>query len=118
MSNKPWTGRAAKLAFLCLACLQVLSAQLFEKSDVMIPMRDGVKLHTVIFAPKERTGPLPIMFVRSPYGTPPDETAIIASLEFLVDDGYVFAFQDIRGRLKSEGEFIALCREISSYRVL
>src|SRR5262245_45874040 len=44
------------------------AAQLFEKTEVMIPMRDGVKLHTIIFSPRTRTQPLPFIFKRTPYG--------------------------------------------------
>jgi hypothetical protein len=91
-----------------LACAQALATELFEKCEVMIPMRDGVKLHTVIFTPKDRTGPLPILFERTPYGVPSDERGATDSFEFLIDDGYILAFQDIRGRFKSEGEFVML----------
>jgi predicted acyl esterase len=59
MSKKPGIDRAAKLALcILLACAQAVAAELLEKSEVMIPMRDGVKLHTVIFTPKDRIGPL------------------------------------------------------------
>jgi len=40
----------------------------YERRDVMIAMRDGVKLHTIIYTPKSHTGPLPILFNRTPYG--------------------------------------------------
>jgi putative CocE/NonD family hydrolase len=86
---------------LFLACALVPAAELFDKTEHMIPMRDGIKLHTVIFAPKDRTRPLPIMFTRTPYGVPDKITG-----GELADDGYIFAFQDIRGRFKSEGEFV------------
>jgi len=72
----------------------------------MIPMRDGVKLHTVVFTPRDRPAPLPILFVRTPYGVPADERAATSSYEFLIEDGYILAFQDIRGRFKSEGIFV------------
>src|SRR5262249_27979345 len=42
--------------------------QLFNKSDVMVPMRDVAKLHTLIYAPKNQTEPLPFVFLRTPYG--------------------------------------------------
>jgi len=91
-----------KAAFgLFLACALAPAAELFDKSEHMIPMRDGIKLHTVVFAPKDRTRPLPIMFTRTPYGVPDKITG-----GELADDGYIFAFQDIRGRFKSEGEFV------------
>lgn len=72
----------------------------------MIRMRDGVKLHTVVFTPKERSGPLPILFDRTPYGVPSNERAATNSLEPLLEDGYILAFQEIRGRFKSEGSFV------------
>ena len=107
MSKKPGIDRAGKLALcILLACAQAVAAELFEKSEVMIPVRDGVKLHTVIFTPKDRTGPLPILFERTPYSVPSDARDVSASFEFLIDDGYILAFQDIRGRFKSGGEFV------------
>ena len=107
MAKRTGINGAAKLGLcILLACAQALAADLFEKSEVMIPMRDGVRLHTVIFTPKDRNGPLPILFERTPYGVPSDERRATASFEFLTDDGYILAFQDIRGRFKSEGEFV------------
>lgn len=78
----------------------------FEAIEVMVPMRDGVKLHTVICAPKGATEPLPILMQRTPYGA----SARIAPrlpmvYKELVADGYIFAFQDIRGLNGSEGGF-------------
>ena len=109
MAKKKCIDRAAWLALcMLLACAQALAAELFDKSEVMIPMRDGVRLHTVIFTPKDRTGPLPILFERTPYGVPSDERRATSSFEFLLDDGYILAFQDIRGRYQSEGEFVML----------
>jgi len=79
----------------------------FTKVDTMIPMRDGVRLHTSIFVPKADHGPLPFMLQRTPYGI--DETprrALAGYMKALVDEGYIFVFQDIRGRFKSEGRFV------------
>ncbi len=45
----------------------------------MIPMRDGVRLQTVIFTPKQASGPLPILLQRTPYGVPEKASAIPAS---------------------------------------
>src|SRR2546427_8852738 len=45
----------------------------YATSDVMIPMRDGVRLHTVIVTPKNATAPLPILMERTPYGTRSEE---------------------------------------------
>src|SRR5579875_2804759 len=91
-----------------LACAALCYAQdaLFTKSEVMIPVRDGVKLHTIIFTPIHQSGPLPILFERTPYGAMEDEQELRGRYGELADDGYIFAFQDIRGRFKSEGEFV------------
>jgi putative CocE/NonD family hydrolase len=79
----------------------------FTVTEAMVPMRDGVKLHTVVFAPKKAAGPLPFLFMRTPYGAPESARPLTAvSYRELVDEGYIFVFQDIRGRFKSEGTFI------------
>jgi putative CocE/NonD family hydrolase len=80
----------------------------FDKTEVMIPMRDGVKLHTTVFVPKGASSDLPIIFVRTPYGIEAADRALDGAYAELVHDGYVFAFQDIRGRYKSEGQFVML----------
>ena len=72
----------------------------------MIPMRDGVKLHTRIFTPREKREPLPILMQRTPYGIAEAEKRLDASLKTLAEDGYVFVFQDIRGKFGSEGVFV------------
>jgi hypothetical protein len=82
---------------------------LFDKTDVMIPMRDGVRLHTEIYVPKGAHEPAPIIFERTPYGVLDDEKGYARKFEFyqeLIPEGYIFVFQDIRGRYKSEGQFV------------
>ena len=76
----------------------------FEVSEVMIPMRDGVRLQTEILTPKGQKQPLPILLRRTPYGVPEDGR-LPASLKALAADGYIFVVQNIRGRFKSEGHF-------------
>lgn len=78
----------------------------FEKIERMIPMRDGVRLHTLIYSPKTRRAPLPILFNRTPYGIDNASRAFAGPLKEEVEEGYIFAFQDIRGRYKSEGQFV------------
>jgi putative CocE/NonD family hydrolase len=81
----------------------------FDKIEQMIPMRDGVKLHTIIYAPKSHTGSLPILFNRTPYGIDGMYSVFPSGiLKDLIDDPFIFAFQDIRGRFKSEGQFVML----------
>jgi putative CocE/NonD family hydrolase len=78
----------------------------FERIEVMIPMRDGIRLHTLIFAPKQMTEPLPILMTRTPYGIAGMTSQRVAGGNaHLVPDGYIFAYQDIRGKFASEGEF-------------
>ena len=72
----------------------------------MVPVRDGVHLQTVILAPANQTGSLPILFRRTPYGVPDAAPpAIPASLKELMQDGYIIVIQNLRGRFKSEGTF-------------
>lgn len=78
----------------------------FEAIEAMVPMRDGVKLYTVICVPKNSAEPLPILLQRTPYGVSPGiASRLHLAYKELVADGYIFAFQDIRGKHKSEGEF-------------
>src|SRR5205085_1779365 len=81
---------------------------IFEHQEVMIPMRDGIKLQTAIFTPKQAMGPLPILMTRTPYGVPENEKAIMegGNYDDLIADGYIFVFQNLRGRFKSEGKFV------------
>jgi putative CocE/NonD family hydrolase len=78
----------------------------YTKTNVMIAMRDGVRLNTDIYAPKDQRGPLPIIFARTPYGIDGAGGALNTGYRELADDGYIFVFQDIRGRFKSEGQFV------------
>jgi len=78
----------------------------YRRQEVMITMRDGIKLHTVIFTPNEQTGPLPFLLERTPYGVngyrSPEKNSYVKDM---ADDGYIFVYQDIRGRYLSEGKF-------------
>ncbi len=78
----------------------------YKRSEVMVPARDGIQLHTVIFTPKDAREPLPFLIQRTPYGAdhsaPPDKSTY---LKDLAADEYIFVVQDIRGRYKSEGVF-------------
>ena len=78
----------------------------FTFQEVMIPVRDGVHLQTAILTPTDKTGPLPILFRRTPYGVPDGPLPTVpTSLKELARDGYIFVFQNLRGRFKSEGVF-------------
>jgi len=81
-------------------------AKRFTRSEAMIAMRDGVKLYTTIYVSKDIKGPLPFIMMRTPYGIDArGPTSLQSYLKDLADEGYIFVFQDIRGRYKSEGKF-------------
>ncbi len=84
----------------------------FKWQEVMIPMRDGIKLQTVILTPVKQTTSLPILLERTPYGVPgkPFPKPVSPRYKELTHDGYIFVFQNLRGRFKSEGVF-----KLSSY---
>ena len=89
----------------------------YVKRDVMIPMRDGVKLHTVILIPKDAKN-APILLTRTPY----DATALTShkhsshlgpmlqgydnATDVIVEDGYIRVVQDVRGKYGSEGDYV------------
>src|SRR6185503_21355200 len=84
------------------------SADAFDVREEMVPTRDGVKLHTLIYTPKNQTGNLPIILTRTPYGIAGAGGSFGTSYAELAEEGYIFAFQDIRGRFTSEGQFVML----------
>ena len=84
----------------------------YTKKTYMIPMRDGVKLFTVILSPTQQIKPNPFLIERTPYGADfplAENTAIpvkkMGTAEGYARDGYIFVFQDLRGKFKSEGTF-------------
>jgi putative CocE/NonD family hydrolase len=88
----------------------------YQRSEAMIPMRDGIKLHTVILKPADIKTPLPFLIQRTPYGADgADRASFSYSRPELARDGYIYVTQDIRGRYKSEGEFI-MSRPMADHR--
>jgi putative CocE/NonD family hydrolase len=85
---------------------------LYEKSEYYIPMRDGVKLYTQVYAPKDQTQKYPILLFRTPYSIryygPQDFRNVLGPNALYADEGYIFVYQDVRGKLKSEGEFVVM----------
>src|SRR5437867_9949990 len=80
----------------------------FDHIEAMIQMRDGVRLNTEIDIPKNTRERLPLLLTRSAYGLPHLNPAWVTGYEELAADGYIFVWQDIRGRYKSEGQFVML----------
>src|SRR6266849_5407860 len=81
----------------------------YTKREVMIPMRDGVKLFVCIYEPKDKKVKYPIMFDRTPYSVGPyGPDAYKSSLgpdELFAREGYIFVYGDVRGRYMSEGVY-------------
>lgn len=82
----------------------------YTRQVAMIPMRDGVKLHAVILRPSgsENSGePLPFVMQRTPYGTDQNTSQTVnSSKPELAASGYIFVYEDIRGRYESDGKFV------------
>ena len=104
--------KLTRIVFLAISIFSSLSFSqpaadtLFERTELLIPMRDGIQLNTVIFTPRDRKEPFPFLLLRTPYGV--SQRAVpnrSNSMKDLAADGYIFVFQDIRGRYKSEGVF-------------
>jgi putative CocE/NonD family hydrolase len=78
--------------------------------DVMIPMRDGVKLHAEVWRPKGVDAKLPILMQRSPYGYNLAKVTHSFDAEYkeLGREGFIFVLEDIRGRFGSQGDFVML----------
>src|SRR5438445_9406955 len=89
----------------------------YDRRDVMIPMRDGVKLHTIILVPKGAKNAA-ILLTRTPYDatklTTHDESTHLGPIlegydnatDVIVEDGYIRVVQDIRGKYGSEGDYV------------
>jgi putative CocE/NonD family hydrolase len=81
----------------------------YTKTEVDIPMRDGIKLHTTIYTPKEGGKKYPILMQRTPYSSRPygegQMRSRIGPNKYLMEDGYIIVYQDVRGRWMSEGVY-------------
>ncbi len=105
-SNGDGDGLSPDLLLGLLVLQGTAQSPAFTYRKVMVPVRDGVRLETVIAAPANAAGPLPILLRRTPYGVPPNaDFASGATLKDLARDGYIFVVQNLRGRFGSEGTF-------------
>ncbi len=81
----------------------------YTKYEYRIPMRDGVKLFTAVYVPKDDTKKYPMMLNRTPYSVAPygvdNYRATLGPSKLFAFDGFIFVYQDVRGRWMSEGEF-------------
>ncbi len=110
---------------LCCLALSLLQAQApapdqkkqieytrshYTKYEFRIPMRDGLKLFTSVYVPKDRAQQYPILLQRTPYSVAPygidNYRALVGPSELAEKEGFIVAYQDVRGRYLSEGTFI------------
>jgi putative CocE/NonD family hydrolase len=104
---------AGALASAQLPPAGIAVASRYTKREALVPMRDGVRLHTAIYEPrceKSPCPPRPILLTRTPYGVHPYGAAAFPDTlgpSALLDDGrYVVVHQDVRGRFMSEGDWV------------
>lgn len=88
----------------------------YTKSEYRIPMRDGVRLFTIVYAPKDTSQTYPFLINRTPYSVAPygpdDYPTRVGPSEEFEKSGYIFVDQDVRGRYMSEGKFVEMRPEI------
>ena len=84
----------------------------YQKREYMVPMRDGVKLFTQVYSPGDGSEDYPFLMKRTPYSVSPygegalDWPAVLGPALPFAREGFIFVYQDVRGRYMSEGEFI------------
>ena len=82
----------------------------YAKTEVRIPMRDGTQLFTAVYVPRDTSRRYPIMLTRTPYSVGPyGPTAYPRSVGpsgRFADEGFIFVYQDVRGRFMSDGNFV------------
>ncbi|HEX7484668.1 MAG TPA: CocE/NonD family hydrolase, partial [Vicinamibacterales bacterium] len=82
----------------------------YTKSEYEITMRDGKKLFTAVYVPKDGSQAYPILLTRTPYSVAPygsdNYKPSLGPSDLFMHDGYIFVYQDVRGRLMSEGDFV------------
>ncbi|MEA1886834.1 MAG: CocE/NonD family hydrolase [Bacteroidota bacterium] len=84
--------------------------EIYNKEEVYIEMRDGIKLFTSIYSPKEAGEQSPILLFRTPYNAEPlgedGFNYFVTIYHRFIQEGYILAFQDVRGRYMSEGDYV------------
>ena len=88
----------------------VYSRQNYDKAEYQVTMRDGVKLFTAVYTPRDKSRSYPVLMQRTcysvaPYGVEKFPRGRLGPSKFLMKDGYIFVYQDVRGRWMSEGTF-------------
>jgi len=123
MNKKAWASRSSITAAALAAVLffsfgtgiraeeeKFYLEQNYTKAEYRIPMRDGVKLYTAVYSPKDTSIKYPILMRRTPYSNGPyGKNQFVANRtkpwRHLAEEKFIFVFQDVRGTFMSEGEF-------------
>jgi len=90
----------------------------YVKRSYDIEMRDGVKLHTIVYAPKDKSQEYPFLIWRTPYSIGPYGDQMrnrLSPNKWIEEDKYIFVWQDVRGKYMSEGEFINMRPVLGEY---
>lgn len=92
----------------------------YTKYEYLVPMRDGIELYTAVYAPKADQQRYPLLLTRTPYSARPYSTDAYPEprgvLQNYARDGFIFVFQDVRGRYGSQGEFVHMRPHIEHKR--
>ena len=94
-------------------------AENYDKAEYQIEMRDGIRLYTIVYTPKDKSVSYPILMQRTPYSIGPYGDRMrgrLSSNAKLEADKYIFVFQDVRGKFMSEGEFVNMRPVLQSYK--
>jgi len=93
-------------------------SQHYTKHEYMIPMRDGIKLFTAVYSPRDTSINFPILLNRTPYSVGPygagKYRSELGPSDLFKDAGYIFVYQDVRGAFMSEGTFVEMRPYISN----
>jgi uncharacterized protein len=101
-----FTALAASYAASIVGLQRPNLRESFQSYEFNIPMRDGKKLYTVVWVPKNLEGKAPILMERTPYGAGSPATGPRRTSPQTVAANYIFAYQDVRGKNKSEGDYV------------
>jgi putative CocE/NonD family hydrolase len=92
----------------------------YTRASHRIKMRDGAQLFTIVYAPKDKSQTYPILMTRTPYGIPPYEEGIyrfsLGPNKYFAKEGYIFVYQDVRGRYMSEGVYANMRPQLPALR--
>jgi len=109
----------------CLTCLLLFNSYFsdsrlteydlrasYTKSEYRVPMRDGVHVFNTVYAPNDNSRKYPFMLFRTPYGThpygPENYRKLLGPSADFAKEGFIFVYQDVRGKFNSEGDFVVM----------